>query len=64
MDFIVKLLISKEPITRVEYDSILVIIKRLTCYKIFILYIKASIAEDLAYIVNRSVIAIYRMPKE
>ena len=64
MDFIVKLLISKEPITGVEFDSILVIIKRLICYKIFILYIKASIAKDLIYIINKFVIAIYRMIKE
>ena len=50
--------------TRVEYDSILIIIKRLTCYKIFIPYIKASIAKDLAYIVNKYIIATYRMLKK
>ena len=64
MDFIVKLLISKEPMTGVEYDSILVIIKRLTRYRMFIPYIEASTAEDLAYAVSKYVIAIYRMPKE
>ena len=50
--------------TGVEYDSILVIIKRLTRYRMFISYIEASIAEDLAYIVSKYVIATYRMPKE
>ena len=50
--------------TGVEYDSILVIIKRLTRYKMFIPYIEASIAEDLAYAVNKYVIATYRIPKE
>src|SRR6202021_2337122 len=64
MDFIVKLLISKEPMTGVEYDSILVIIKRLTRYGMFIPYIEASTAEDLAYVVSKYVIATYRMPKE
>ena len=64
MDFIVKLPISKEPITGIEYDSILVIIKRLTWYRMFIPYIEASIAKDLAYAVSKYVIAIYRMPKE
>src|SRR6202021_3350854 len=64
MDFIIKLLISKEPITGTEYDSILVIIKRLTCYRMFISYKEASIAEDLVYIVSKYVVATYRMPKE
>ena len=50
--------------TGIEYDSILVIIKRLTCYKMFISYIEASIAEDLVYAVSKYVIATYRMPKE
>ena len=49
---------------RIEYDSILIIIKRLICYRIFIPYIKASIAKDLIYIINKFVIAIYRMIKE
>ena len=48
----------------IEYDSILVIIKRLTCYKMFISYIEASIAKDLAYAVSKYVIITYRMPKE
>ena len=64
IDFIIKLPISKEPMTGVEYDSILVIIKRLTCYRMFIPYIEASIAEDLAYAVSKHVVIIYRMPKE
>ena len=50
--------------TGVEYDSILVIIERLTCYRIFILYIEASIAKDLAYAVNRYVNTTYKMPNE
>ena len=50
--------------TRVEYNSILVIIKRLTRYKMFISYIEASIVEDLAYTVSKYVIVTYRMPKE
>ena len=50
--------------TGVEYDSILVIIERLTRYRMFIPYIEASTAEDLAYAVSKYVIIIYRMPKE
>jgi hypothetical protein len=59
LDFVVKLLLSQDPITRIEYDSILVITDRLTKYTYIILYLKASIAEDLAYIFLRVVIANY-----
>ena len=43
---------SRELVLEVDYDLILVIINRLTKYKIFKLYKKASIAKDLAYIIN------------
>jgi len=49
LDFIVKLPLSKDPLTGVEYDLILVITERLTKYGYFILYLKASDAEALAY---------------
>ena len=52
IDFIVKLLISRELVLEVDYDLILVIINRLTKYKIFKPYKKASIAKDLAYTIN------------
>ena len=64
MDFIIKLLISKELMTGIKYDSILVIIKRLTRYRMFIPYIEASTAEDLAYVVSKYVVMTYRIPKE
>ena len=38
LDFIVKLLLSKDLIIGIEYDLILVIIERLTKYGYFILY--------------------------
>ena len=49
LDFIVKLSKSKEPITKVVYDSIFVITDRLMKYGYFIPYKKASLAENLAY---------------
>ena len=64
IDFIVKLPKSKELMTRVKFDLILVIIKRLIRYGIFILYKEASIAEDLAYAINKTVIANYRLLEE
>ena len=48
LDFMVKLPLSKDPITGVEYDSILVIIDRLTKYTYIVLYIESSTADDLA----------------
>ena len=46
MDFIVKLLRLRELVLKVDYNLILVIINKLTKYKIFKPYKKASIAKD------------------
>jgi hypothetical protein len=56
LDFIIKLLLLRDLITRIKYDSILVITDRLTKYIYMILYLEASIAEDLAYIFLRVVV--------
>ena len=48
MDFIVKLPLFKDLLTRVEFDSILVIIERLTKYREFVLYLEASDVKALA----------------
>ena len=64
MDFITKLLASQEPLTGVIYDSILVVIDRLTSYAYLLLYLEASNIRDLAYIVIRTVFAQYGTPKE
>ena len=50
--------------TRVKFDLILVIIKRLIRYSIFIPYKEASSAKDLAYAINKTVIANYSLLKE
>ena len=41
MDFIVKLLESEDPATGTKYDSILVVVDRLTKYVYFILFREA-----------------------
>ena len=64
LDFIVKLSKSKEPITKVVYNSILVITDRLTKYEYFIPYKKASSAEDLAYIFSKYVVGNYELLEE
>ena len=45
MDFIVKLLISKDPVTKEEYDAILVIVDRLTKLLYLILFKEKYTAE-------------------
>jgi hypothetical protein len=64
LDFVIKLLLSQDLITRIKYDSILVIIDRLIKYTYIILYLEASISEDLAYMFLRVVIANYSAPEE
>jgi hypothetical protein len=57
LNFVVKLLLSRDLITRIEYDSILVIINKLTKYTYIILYLEASTAENLAYAFLRVIVA-------
>jgi len=55
---------SKEPLTGVTYNSILVICDRLTKYSYFKPYLELSTAEDLTYEFLRIVFANYGMPEE
>ena len=64
LDFIVKLPLSKELMTNVMYDSILVITDRLTKYGHFIPYKEASDATELAYTFLKIVIANHGLPEE
>ena len=49
LDFIVKLSPSKEPIIRMEFDFILVVVNKLTKWGTFISYKELFIVEDLVY---------------
>jgi hypothetical protein len=64
LDFIVKLPLSKEPLTGTSYDSILVFVDRLTKYTHLVPYKEASTAEDLAYTFIKTIIANHGMPAE
>jgi hypothetical protein len=64
LDFIVKLPLSRDPLTGVEYDSILVITERLTKYGYFVPYLEASDAEALAYTFLQVIIANHGLPEE
>ena len=50
--------------TGVVYDSILVIVERLTKYIICILYKESSTAKELSFAFLREVVAHHGMPKE
>jgi hypothetical protein len=64
LGFIVKLPPFIKLITKVVFDSILVIIDRLTKYGYFILYKESLSVEKLAYTFNKHIIKNYRIPKK
>jgi hypothetical protein len=64
LDFVVKLLLSRDPITRIEYDFILIITDKLTKYTYIILYLEVNTVENLVYMFLRVVIANYSAPEE
>jgi hypothetical protein len=64
LDFIIKLPLSKETLTGIIYNSILVVTDRLIKYAYFISYKEGSTAEELVYIFNRNIIANYGILEE
>ena len=64
LDFITKFPGSKELITKISFDSILVVTDRLTKYGYFILYKESFLAEDLAYMFNKHIIRNHGIPKK
>jgi hypothetical protein len=59
LDFVIKLLLSRDLIIKIEYDFILVITNRLTKYIYIILYLEANIIKNLAYIFLKIIVANY-----
>jgi hypothetical protein len=64
LDFVVKLLLSRDLIIRIKYDFILVITDRLIKYTYIILYLEASTAEDLVYMFLRIIVINYSALEE
>jgi hypothetical protein len=64
LNFIVKLLLSKEALTGVTYNLILIIINRLTKYAYFISYKEGLIIKELTYTFNRNIITNYEILEE
>jgi hypothetical protein len=62
LDFVTKLPLFKKLITKVMYDSIIVVTNRLTKYAYFIPYLESSLAEDLVYMFYKYVIANHGFP--
>ena len=63
MNFIVKLLPSKNIITDMKYDSILVVVDKLTKYAHFIPWREKRNAEDLAKVMLKEIICNYDTPQ-
>jgi prepilin signal peptidase PulO-like enzyme (type II secretory pathway) len=61
LDFVIKLLLSQDLIIGIKYNFILVVIDRLIKYIYIILYLEASIAENLAYMFLRIVVTNYNI---
>jgi hypothetical protein len=64
MDFIIKLPKLLEPMTKNEYDSIIVTIDRLTKQAYFILVNETITAEELAYVYYRHIWSEHGTPEE
>ena len=63
MDFIVKLPKSKDPLTKEEYDAILVIVDRLTKYSHLIPFKETYTAEQLGFVILDRLIRYHGIPE-
>jgi hypothetical protein len=63
-DFIGPLPSSKDPTTKVSYDSILIIMERLTKYMILLPFNTTYTAEDLAEVFLKEVVSKHGLPRE
>jgi hypothetical protein len=62
LNFVIKLPLSKELITGIIYNSIMIVTDRLTKYAYLIPYFENFLAEDLAYIFHKYVMANHGFP--
>ncbi|GAM88161.1 hypothetical protein ANO11243_061920 [Dothideomycetidae sp. 11243] len=64
MDFIGPLPLSEEPLTGIKYDSILVLVDRLTKYCYFVPMLTRATAEDMAFVFLKTIVSRHGVPKE
>ena len=62
MDFIIKLPKLKDPLTKEDYDAILIIVDRLTKYSHLIPFKETYTAEQLGFIILDRLIRYYGIP--
>ena len=60
-DFIIKLLKSKDPIIKQEYNSIFIIIDKFTKWGYFIAYIKEILVKDIVQVYIKEVFSRYKI---
>ena len=63
MDFVVKLLKSRDPATQDTFDSIIVIVNKLTKYTIIVPFKEPYKADQLAFVLLDRLIRDYSIPK-
>ena len=61
MDFIVKLPLSIDLVTKESYNGIIVVVDRFSKFGRFILYRETWIATDLAYVFIKNVVVNHRL---
>jgi hypothetical protein len=64
LDFVIKLLLLQDLITRIKYNFILVITDKLTKYTYIISYLEANITKDLVYIFLKVIIVNHNILEE
>jgi hypothetical protein len=64
MDFIIKLLLSADLVTKEYYDGIMVVTDRFSKYGRFIPYRETWTATDLAHVFLKHVVANHGLPKQ
>lgn len=64
IDFIVKLLLSADPVTKESYNGIIVVTDRFSKYGRFIPYRETWIAVDLTYVFLKNVVANHGLPEQ
>jgi len=64
MDFITGLPPSEEPLTGTKYDSILVLVDKLTKYCYFVPHLTTATAEDMAFVFLKTIVARHGIPEQ
>ena len=62
-DLVMKLLTLREPMMQTDYDAIWTVTDLLTKYTYFILFKEGSMAEDLAYMFQKTIVTAHGIPE-